>query len=26
LHLLQYLHMVGWLCHVITHEQPTLFD
>jgi hypothetical protein len=26
LHLLHYLHMVGCLCHVLTHEQPTWFD
>jgi hypothetical protein len=26
LHLLQYLHMVGCLCHVLTHEQLTWFD
>jgi hypothetical protein len=26
LHLLQYLHMVGFLCHVLTHEEPTWFD
>jgi hypothetical protein len=26
LHLLQCLHMVGCLCHVLTHEQPTWFD
>jgi hypothetical protein len=26
LHLLQYFHMVGCLCHVLTHEQLTWFD
>jgi hypothetical protein len=26
LHLLQCLHMVDCLCHVLTHEQPTCFD
>jgi hypothetical protein len=26
LHLLQCLHMVGFLCHVLAHEQPTWFD
>jgi hypothetical protein len=26
LHLLQCLHMVGCLCHVVTHEQVTWFD
>jgi hypothetical protein len=26
LHLLQCLHMVGCLCHVLTHEQLTWFD
>jgi hypothetical protein len=26
LHLLQYLHMVGCLCHMLTHEQLTWFD
>jgi hypothetical protein len=26
LHLLQFLHMVGCVYHVLTHEQPTWFD
>jgi hypothetical protein len=26
LHLFQCLHMVGFLCHVLTHEQLTWFD